>query len=494
MRRPAGFLACGSALLLASMAPAGDEEQALDAALQKISRLEATLDAVNSRLAQLEQEDEEAWLDESRAAQIRGVVLDVLADAETRASYASDGALAGYDPGKGFFLQSADGNYYLRVSGQIQARYVLNRAEDPGTFGANGPAEYKYGFQMRRVKITFSGNVVDPSWTYKLQGAFNRGANNKTSGNTSTFLVEDAWINKDLGDGFSVKVGQFKAPWMQEDLVGSSRQLAVERSLLAGYFEQNYNRGAQIQWQSEQLRLRGWTGNGIPTPFAGDSHNVTSSNWNTDPTVYSFVARGEAKFGDAAWKDFEDFNSFRGGKTGVMLGISGLYQRYATSEVFGDANATLVSGVTADVTVNFGGASLFSYVIWESGQDAETFPGNQPLGTRNPWGFLVQGGYFITDDVELFTRYEYGSLDASGSLMGIPYADNDLSAITAGFNWFFAKNALKFTLDYGISLNTLGRPAYGFEGYGSNSGAGYREDVPGGEYQWSLRAQMQLLF
>jgi hypothetical protein len=473
----AAIAALGS--LAAADEPQGGDE--LQAALDKIGQLEATVDRLNSRLGQLESADGERWLSEERAEQIRGVVMDVLADAESRASFQSDAALAGYAPGKGFYIQSADGKYSLRISGQLQVRYILNDA---------GRQSTEYGFQIRRAKLAFSGNIFDETWTYKIQGAFNRGSNNLNTGNTANFLVEDAWIEKDFGDGLSMKLGQFKAPWLQEDLVSSRRQLAVERSLLSGYFQQNYDRGIELQWETDQFRVRAWTGNGLPTPFSGAANNVTSSNWNTDPTSYSFAARGEVKFGDAGWKDFEDFNSFRGGKTGVMLGLSGMYQKYNEGTVYGRANASLVSGITGDITVNFGGASLFAYAVWENGQNARRTLTNEPLGDSNPWGFLVQGGYFLADDFEVFGRYEYGVLGTSRP----SYPNDELNMLTVGFNWFLKKNDLKFTLDWGINLDSLGLPEYGVVGYGSNSGAGYRPDLPGQELQWSLRAQMQLLF
>lgn len=467
----AAVLACAAT----SVAPA-DDEAALSAALEKIERLEATLDAVNSRLAQLEQEDQQAWLDESRAAQIRGVVLDVLADAESRASFQSDGALAGYQPGRGFFLQSADGNFSMRISGQIQVRYDVNSAGGQGT---------DYGFSIRRAKISFAGNIIDPSWTYRLQGAFNRGTSNNV--NTGTFDLEEAWIAKDFGGGWSMKLGQFKAPYLQEDTVSSRRQLAVERSLISGYFAQAFDRGIQLQFQQESFRLRAWTGNGIRTPFRGVSNSVTSSNWNTNPTRYAVVGRGEVKFGDAGWRDFEDFNSFRGATPGVMLGVSGMTQGYDQSRLLFPTAGT-VTGVTADATVNLGGASLFTYFVWEQGDDVLDSTGGFG-GVANPWGALVQGGYFLTDTVEVFGRYEHGNVSRTAP----GFSSNALNLITVGANWFISRHDLKFTVDWGINLDSLGRTTYG-SGFGNDSGAGYRPDLRGEEYQWALRAQMQLLF
>lgn len=493
LRPPIAALAAAVAALAGAAAWADEEPPAAavpPSGRDEIAELRATVERLTTRVNELERADGEQWLSEERAAQIREVVTDVLADAEARSSYQSDGVLAGYAPGRGFFLQSADGDYSLRIAGQIQTRYTLNQAGDQRT---------EYGFQLRRARLDFEGNIIDRTWTYKLQAGFARSSNVPVGGSNSDFRLEDAWIEKDLGDGFAVRVGQFRAPWLQEDLVSSRRQLAVERSLLSGYFQQNFNRGLQLRWQSQRVRLRAWTGNGIRTPFATRASLVQGSSWNTDPTAYSFVGRGEIKFGEAGWRDFSDFNSFRGGAVGVMLGLSGFIQRYEQSFLGGLANASLVSGATADVTVNFGGASLFAYGVWENGEDATSFlPPRTPIGTQNPWGLLVQGGYFVTDDVEIFARYEHGVLGASGRGPSggvlVPYEDDQLDLITVGFNWFLRGNDLKFTFDWGLNLATLGLPEYAPIGYGSNPGAGYRPDLPGEELQWSLRAQIQLLF
>ena len=66
------------------------------------------------------------WLTEQRAQEIRAIVSDVLADSATRESLAGDGATAGYDKSKGFFLASPDGNYTLAVKGEMQVRWAYN--------------------------------------------------------------------------------------------------------------------------------------------------------------------------------------------------------------------------------------------------------------------------------------------------------------------------------------------------------------------------------
>ena len=83
---------------------------------------------------------------EQRSAEIRGIVQDVLADADTRTSLQSSGAMAGYN--NGFFLASPDGNFSLKVGGQVQIRWTMNSAKEQNT---------DWGFENRRTKLDFSG-------------------------------------------------------------------------------------------------------------------------------------------------------------------------------------------------------------------------------------------------------------------------------------------------------------------------------------------------
>ncbi len=113
-----GFLAGAAVITLSGSAFSGtsadvsyeDLQQRLDAAEAKITELSASQNA--------------EWLTEQRAEQVRGLVQDVLADADTRASLQGSGMTAGYN--NGFVISSNDGNWMLRVNGLMQNRWVLS--------------------------------------------------------------------------------------------------------------------------------------------------------------------------------------------------------------------------------------------------------------------------------------------------------------------------------------------------------------------------------
>ena len=99
----------------------------------------AQIAELKNELAQLKAQNGEDWLTEQRAGEIRGIVQDVLTDAETRTSLQDSGAMAGWN--NGFFLSSPDGNYKLKVGGLLQVgRHRLQRLHmaRPGSVDAPG--------------------------------------------------------------------------------------------------------------------------------------------------------------------------------------------------------------------------------------------------------------------------------------------------------------------------------------------------------------------
>ncbi len=116
------------------------------------------------RIDQLEAKQNDAWLTEQRADEIRGLVQDVLADADTRASLLAQGITAGYDDGA--HIASSDGNWSLHTNIHMQQRFIYNNQDSPAGSGVD---EDRYGFENTRTKFILSGNVVNPDWIYKIE-------------------------------------------------------------------------------------------------------------------------------------------------------------------------------------------------------------------------------------------------------------------------------------------------------------------------------------
>ncbi|HYE01658.1 MAG TPA: porin, partial [Phycisphaerales bacterium] len=131
--------------------------------------------------------------------EVRAVVAEMLADAETRSSLLQGGASAGHD-GK-FFIASNDGNFRLNLGGQIQFRYIINFSDEDNALTED---EFDTGFQTRRTKLDFTGHVINPNWTYRVLTNFDRA-------NGNAFL-EDAFVEYRFASGMRARWGQFKLP------------------------------------------------------------------------------------------------------------------------------------------------------------------------------------------------------------------------------------------------------------------------------------------
>lgn len=146
-----------------------------DDTAQQIAELRAANAALAAKVTRLEQAaGNENWLTEERANEIRAIVGDVLADAQSRDSLQSSGMTGGWNKDQGgFFLASPSGDFKLNIKGQVQVRWAYNQRDNEG-LGATASKESAWGFENRRTKLTFTGFVLDPSWTYEVKPVFNR--------------------------------------------------------------------------------------------------------------------------------------------------------------------------------------------------------------------------------------------------------------------------------------------------------------------------------
>jgi len=444
----------GSCVLL--MAVAGCMMTATAAAQTRdddTERLRADIEALKTRvaaqdveIARLRQDDGEAWLTEQRAAEVRALVQDVLTDADARSSLLEDGMTAGHD-GK-FFMASADGNFRMDISGFMQFRYVFNNQEDGGDPAFDSTRQ---GFENRRTKLVFSGHVVDPTWQYKLQASFENAAGGPT-------IVDDALIRKDFENGWNVTFGQFKLPFLREDLMPAWKQLAVERSLVFSEFRGGRSQAVQVEYRNDR-----WKADlAISDGFSATSMPALVE----DVEGFAVTGRVEALV-DGSWSQFGDLTSWRGEEFGLLLGGAAHYQKSEFGTATGPEEEMF--SWTADASAEFGGANLFGAIV---GRHFDVMDVDQI-------GIVVQGGHFFTDTCEAFARYEWGDFDTTGV--------EDLSVITVGINKYFKKHNLKWTTDVGFGLDEV-NPVW------SSSGAGWRSDPAGEDSQIVVRSQFQLAY
>ena len=508
--------------LLAGTAVAGS---AFAASVEANNDAMAQIAELKKEIAELKVKNGDTWLTEQRETEIRGIVQDVLADADTRASLQAAQATAGWN--KGFFLASPDGNFKLNIGGQLQTRWAYNwlstRDMDNSTVGASsfntaGVSKTTYGFEVRRAKLEFSGHVVDPSWQYAVTVAYQQffGANTNPAngpttaggggitqgdnGNSALAGLENAYIKKDLGNGFSVMMGQFKSPFLREWMVSSKYQLAVERSLVNTLFSTGWTQGLQLNWNNDNIRVMASYNDGANNANLGSTSgsNVNAAgNSGVGFTQWAFTGRAEyMAFGN--WGQFDDMTSMRGEGSGLLIGAGLNWQRggqqdgAAATPANANADANFFSW-TLDATWDLGGANIYGAWVMNS---TYSIPGG--LGSQNTYGIVLQGGYFITDTVELFARWEWMNTQNNGSQATNDVATNNATDAfvnnigTIGANWYISGKNVKWTTDFGVSWNPV---TFQTGLFGQDiAGADYRTEGANGGGQIVIRSQLQLLF
>ena len=499
-------------LAAASGAFAQESTDDLRRELDDLRRMNEALLGKVDRLEKMVGEDE--WLTETRAAEIRGIVQDTLADSAARASLQASGQTAGWD--KGFFLASPDGNFRLNIKGQLQVRWAFNYRDRPS--GAPQPTadlnqEETWGFELRRARIAFTGYLVDPSWEYEFQPAFRRGGG--TAGGGS---LDNAWVRKTVeafGGKASLRAGQFKGPYNKEETVSSARQLAVERTIVGETFTTKWVQGIEFLQAWDRAKIYGFYGDrsralaSIPTdgldPALGFPDSINTGSFSIPQTDYSFIARAEWLV-SGSWKQVDDQTSPASEEFGLLFGVAGMAEAYRglpVSETIGNDeyfNPASLWGATADVTVAAGGVTVLAAGYFRQVQLASEVA-TRGGGTNDEllqWGFTIQGSFYLTDHLEPYARWEVGSTDTdqyrtAASALGVD-ADS-ANVITIGTNWYpeGSKNRnIKLTGDVGFSL----APVVDF----AQSGADWLpalEPAAGGDYsstQIVVRTQLQLLF
>jgi hypothetical protein len=458
--------------------------------------LRARISELESRLVAVESHSSDSWLTEQRADEIRALVQDVLADADTRSSLLSQGMTAGYDDGA--VIASADGNWLLRTNLHMQQRYVANFGNDVRSDSVLGPAppddfttdDDRWAFENSRTKFILSGNVVSPEWFYLVdinvgsavqQTSYSLGFDTDGDLVPDTFFpfdevdregVGNAYLGYDYGNGWKVMLGSMKAPLLREELVDSRYQLAMERSLVNYFFTGGYTDGICLDYMGDQLHV---------TAGFTDGANQGQTPWSTPTTDFSFTVRGEW-LAMGTWDQFTDFTSPPGEESGLLVGAAIHYESAEDDDpLVADVDQTILTG---DVSWEWGGGNLFAALMYNS-LDA-------PSGVDDPdqFGIVIQGGYYLNDTWELYGRYEYADLDFSGV--------EDLNIFSIGVNKYFAGHNAKWTTELGYAFDPILGNDVAAGSIDGDTGAfplaGWRIDPDDEDGQVTIKTQFQIVF
>ena len=466
-----GFLAGATATTIAGAAFAGTSANV------SYEDLQQRLDAAEAKIAELSTTQNADWLTEQRADDIRGLVQDVLADADTRASLQGSGMQAGYN--NGFVISSNDGQWMLRMNGLLQNRWVLNHTKNdintvPGAAG-NGEKS-RHGFETTRAALNFSGTVAkDYHFNIRLNWSPYAGSN---TANPSQ--VEWAYAGIDLSDSVSLTMGKQKYSVMREYMVNAEFQQAIERSLYSYYWAtSSQTNGIKLNYANDSLRANVMYSNGPTAAQWNGNGAVPADSYDQDSADWMLSGRIAYKASDT-WEQFDEMTSPQGSEAGMLFGFGWAVwdNNDSITQPPGAASTDTQWLLTLDASMDFGGWNLFGSITY--GDDSQNAFGAIANDGGHQWGWMLQGGYYLSEDLELYGRFEW--LDPrTGN-------DNDnIEILTIGANWYLAGQNAKFSIDWGYAFDTIVTAGVGGSGYTNMI------NTPD-KHEWVLRAQLQLYF
>lgn len=433
-----------------------DELELLRAEVAQLRDTNLQLQTLREEVRTLRVHQEENWLSERRAEEVKSLIHEVLSDADTRASLLGSGTSAGHN-GKGFFLASEDGSFKLKIVGQMQLRFVANSRDKSGS------DDLETGFTLRRTKLSFSGHIADPKIKYDIVLAAERG--NTDAGE---FLLEDFIIGYALSDELTIKIGQMKLPFLREELISSKRQLAVDRSSVTEYFTLDRGQGVQLALSSDNLKAMFMVSDGADTE---------SADFDEDPTDIALTGRVDILLA-GKWKQAKDLVAWNGENFGAFVGAAIHHEIGETGSTGANNNFT---AWTVDGLVESNGLSVMGAV---NGLNTSREGGTPDF---DDLGFLVQIGCMLTEQIQPYVRYELLDLDGF----------DEITLMTAGANYFFKKHNAKLTIDVVYGKDPLTQPS-GTSSRRINNpfsdGLGLLSDAAKQDGQIAVRTQFQLLF
>lgn len=398
--------------------------------------------------------------------EVRAVVSEMLADAESRSSLLAGGD-AGHD---GRFFIAGDG-FRLNVGGLLQFRYVLNYRDEGGNTLDGKQDDFTHGFQRARSKVDFNGEL-NKDWFFRARLTDSVG--------DSGVDFDYAYAGYKFANGWKLTFGQFKLPMLREELVSDSKQLTVDRSFTNAVFTQNYSEGIELAYEADAWRAFFAFSDGLNSANTDfDARENTASFRTSGQAEYAVTGRGEFKFA-GNWDQFEDFTSPKGSDFGFMAGAAAHWQQSDNTFQASDIDRDTFQ-FTGDVTLKGDSWNLFGAFIGRY-QDNTSFGVGEELWD---FGAVVQGGWRFAENTELFGRWDAIFADNDRALV-----EDNYNFLTVGLNQYYAGHAAKATLDVVYAFQaTNGLTAFGSSVDTSTGLLGTSAD---GEV--AVRLQFQLVF
>lgn len=456
-------LAASTALAAApSTQPSPMDQQLLD----RISTLEAEVHQLKAQQQQMQQPLPQREVPGQEFNQV-DPLPQIQSDADEQSKLFDSGQITAGYANRRFFIQSDDGNFVLRPWIHIEIRDSTSWRQN--FYPTNNADDTENGFEIRRARLGFDGNLFSPDFTYFINWATNRENSTLTVTNSAGATVgtttspvgglpvlEEAWAKYNFHNTpWYIHVGQMHDPLDHENIVGSKYR-APEASLQGDIFgnTDTFTQAATVIFDNK----------GSVRVEAGVTDGIRAANTNFEDSPNTGVAYDGGVAGRVEWKlmgnwkDYDQLTALGDKKDLVVIG-SGYDYSYAG----GGYNQ-----LSHTIDFQYGSPSgLFAYICYfgrytehnvgipnTSGVSA-SFGSSTPDLHKDTYEPSIDAefAYLMCGHFEPFARYEYMYL--RGTPAG---SQNNVTDISLGLNYYFFGHNLKFTgmatyLPTGIPIN-----------------------------------------
>ena len=360
------------------------------------------------------------------------------------ASAEGDGMRASYKVGDG--LKIGDGNNLVHLQGRVQGRFTYNLLEgaaDNDTWaiqrgkikieGFTLEKKLKFGFQMnlstraRATTTAVCGTPTDADGDGQIDTC---AATNAVTTESTTGLatLEDYYVDYVPFSFFGVKIGQFKVPFLMQELTSSGKQQFVDRSLSTGFFNLSRDLGVTLHCDFWEKGL-----NYNLFFMNGDGINTINRNQSLMAGVrLEYPILGEYKPSESDTDDSQEHN----------LGVGLAYAFNELGSAF--VNGTVPAGAkmslgTLDVGYKYKGFSF---------QGAGMISRSHDTAKLTNYGWNAQVGYFIVPKKFEVAVRSAGTVFSNALPNQYEYA--------AALNYFIAGHGIKLQTDYALIMNNRG--------------------------------------
>lgn len=355
----------------------------------------------------------------------------------------TSGSLAGQDKptfsfDKGVGIVAPDSSVSLHFQFNMQNRIEMK------TQSADDWTINEFSAKIKRLRLKFSGFMIDPRLTYLIQLALAPGNVNNTTLGQSPRVMYDAMIYYQISNRFKLGFGQTVLPGNRDRMNSSTSLQLVDRSLVNSVFNMDLDFGLQGEYQFNPEA-------DMPFIFHGAITTGEGRNWVvTERPGFSYTSRLDwyplgAFLKNSAYKESDlEWHP----RPRLMAGLSYNFndQAQRANGQRGDLlyDSRDISTVFADVIFKYQGWSILGAYITRNSKDPVTFD-SRGAGIRYVYkgdGYNAQIGKYFRSHWEVVGRL-------SGVMPGEEI--RDLTAErrdwTVGINRYIKSRAIKLQAD-----------------------------------------------